>query len=303
VAQPALRQSPNADNGYDIRDDPHRDYYLWRDGKPDGSPPNNYPSFFGGSAWRLDPTTGQYYLHYFDVKQSDLNWENPRVRAEVFDIMRFWLDKGVAGFRMDVIPFISKHPGLPDYLCNHDNPRTVSHFGDDSPAWRERSAKALATLMLTQRATPFLYQGDELGMTNYPFRSVEDFDDVEVRDQWRQSVETGLVPAAEYLDHVRQTSRDNSRTPRQWSAEPHGGFTTSQPWLAVTPNYVEINAAAQFEDPDSVFHHHRRLIALRRQAPALVQGAYLDIDPKDEQVFAYTRTGKSRWESRQMGQR
>jgi oligo-1,6-glucosidase len=126
--------------------------------------------------------------------------------------------------------------------------------------------------MLTQRATPFLYQGDELGMTNYPFRSVEDYDDVEVRGQWRQLVETGLVPAAEYLAHVRQTSRDNARTPMQWSAEPHGGFTTGQPWLAVNPNYGEINAAAQLEDADSVFHHYRRLIDLRRQAPALVHG-------------------------------
>jgi len=272
------------------RQNPHRDYYIWSDGQPDGTPPNNYPSFFGGSAWKFDSATGQYYLHYFDVKQPDLNWENPQVRAEVFDIMRFWLDKGVVGFRMDVIPFISNQSGLPDltpdqlahpelvyangphvhqylqrlhqevlapyhvmsvgeafgvtfeqaalftdarrgelsmifhfdavrldrdnwrktewtlpalkavytridqaaglhgwttsYLCNHDNPRAVSHFGDDSPAWRERSAKALATLMLTQRATPFLYQGDELGMTNYPFRSVEDYDDVAVRGQW-----------------------------------------------------------------------------------------------------------------------
>lgn len=378
------------------RDNPHRDYYIWRDGRPDGAPPNNYPSFFGGSAWQHEPATGQYYLHYFDVKQPDLNWENPQVRAEVFDVMRFWLDKGVAGFRMDVIPFISKQPGLPNlapdqlghpefvyangphvheylqrmhqevlgpynamsvgeafgvtleqaplftdarrgelsmifhfdvvrldrdnwrktdwtlpalkaayaridraaglhgwatsYLCNHDNPRAVSHFGDDGPAWRARSAKALATLMLTQRATPFLYQGDELGMSNYPFQSVEDYNDVEVRGQWRQLVETGRVPAAEYLAHVRQTSRDNARTPMQWSAEPHGGFTTGHPWLAVNPNYVEINAAAQLEDPGSVFHHHRRLIALRRQTPALVHGAYVDIDPEHERVFAYTRT-------------
>ena len=144
--------------------------------------------------------------------------------------------------------------------------------------------------MLTQRATPFLYQGDELGMTNYPFRSVEEYDDVEVRGQWRGLVETGLVPAAEYLDHVRQTSRDNARTPMQWTAAPHGGFTTGRPWLAVNPNYTEINAAVQLDDPDSVFHYHRRLIALRRQTPALVHGAYLDIDPAHEQVFAYTRT-------------
>jgi oligo-1,6-glucosidase len=127
------------------------------------------------------------------------------------------------------------HGWATSYLCNHDNPRAVSHFGDDSPAWRERSAKALATLMLTQRAIPFLYQGDKLGITNYPFRSVEDYNDVEVRGHWRQLVETGRVPAAEYLDHVRQTSRDNARTPMQWSAGLHDGFTTGQPWLAVNP--------------------------------------------------------------------
>jgi oligo-1,6-glucosidase len=176
------------------------------------------------------------------------------------------------------------------YLSNHDNPRAVSHFGDDSLAWRERSAKVLATLLLTQRGTPFLYQGDELGMTNYPFCRVDEYDDVEIRGQWRQLVETGQVPAAEYLEHVRQTSRDNARTPMQWNAEAHGGFTTGQPWLAVNPNHVEINAAAQLDDPDSVFHYHRHLIALRHETPALVHGAYLDIDPKNEQVFAYTRT-------------
>ena len=438
--------SPNADNGYDIRDyrkvmaefgtmadfdtmlagisargmkliidlvvnhtsdehrwfvesrsaksSPYRDYYVWRDGV-NGGPPNNYSSFFSGSAWQRDEATGQYYLHYFATKQPDLNWENPTVRAEVYDVMRFWLDKGVAGFRMDVIPFISKQDGLPDlapgerehpefvyangprihdylqdmhrqvlapydamavgeafgvgfeqaplftdsrrgelsmifhfdivrmdrdhwrktdwslpqlksiytkidqtagthgwntsFLCNHDNPRTVSHFGDDSPEWRAISAKALATLMLTQRGTPFLYQGDELGMTNYPFAGIEDFDDIEVKGFWRQQVETGQVPAAEYLAHQRQTSRDNARTPMQWSSAENGGFTTGRPWLAVNPNYSEINAASQLEDTQSIYHHHRRLTALRREAPALIHGAYRDIDPAHAQVFAYTR--------------
>ena len=440
--------SPNADNGYDIRDyrkvmaefgtmadfdemlagmqargmrliidlvvnhssdehrwfvesrsskaSPYREHYLWRDGKPDGSPPNNYPSFFGGSAWQLDAATGQYYLHYFATKQPDLNWENPKVRDDVFDVMRFWLDKGVAGFRMDVIPFISKQAGLPDlrpeqldhpefvyangprvheflqamhrevlaprdamsvgeafgvgfeqaplftdarrgelsmifhfdivrmdrdnwrkldwtlpqlkavytkidrtpgehgwntsFLGNHDNPRAVSHFGDDSPAWRALSAKALATLTLTQRATPFLYQGDELGMTNYPFERIEQYDDVEVKGQWRTLVETGQVPAAELLAHLRQTSRDHARTPMQWSAAPHAGFSTGTPWLAVNPNHVDINAQAQVDDEQSVYHHHRRLIELRRRAPVLVHGAYDDIDPDHAQLFGYTRT-------------
>jgi len=378
------------------RDNPYRDYYIWRDGKADGGPPNNYPSFFGGSAWERDETTGQYYLHYFATKQPDLNWEHPEVRRDVFELMRFWLDKGVAGFRMDVIPFISKRDGLPDltprqlahpefvyadgprthdylqamhrevlapyaamsvgeafgvtfeqaplftdarrgelsmifhfdivridrdnwrktawtlpqlkavyaridctpgehgwnttFLCNHDNPRAVSHFGDDSPAWRARSAKALATLMLTQRATPFLYQGDELGLTNYPFERIEQYDDVEVKGLWRSLVEPGKVAGDELLAHLRQTSRDHARTPMQWSAERNGGFTTATPWLAVNPNHVELNAATQVDDEDSVYHHHRRLIALRRRTAALVHGAYHDIDPDHARVFAYTRT-------------
>ncbi len=378
------------------RDNPCRDYYIWRDGRADGGPPNNYPSFFGGSAWQRDDATGQYYLHYFATKQPDLNWENPKVRAEVFDVMRFWLDKGVSGFRMDVIPFISKQDGLPDlapeqlshpefvyangprihdylqamgrevlasydamsvgeafgvgfdqaplftdarrgelsmifhfdivridrdnwrkigwtvpqlksvyskidrtagehgwntsFLCNHDNPRAVSHFGDDSPAWRALSAKALATMMLTQRGTPYLYQGDELGMTNYPFERIGQYDDVEVKGLWRTLVETGQVPADELLAHLRETSRDHARTPMQWSAAAHGGFTTGTPWLAVNPNHAEINAESQLDDETSVFHHHRRLIALRRELPVLVHGTFDDVDPAHERVFAYTRT-------------
>nr|WP_315203019.1 alpha-glucosidase [uncultured Albidiferax sp.] len=376
------------------RENPYRDYYIWRDGV-DGGPPNNYPSFFGGSAWQWDAHTGQYYLHYFATKQPDLNWENPAVRHEVYEVMRFWLDKGVAGFRMDVIPFISKQDGLPNlppehlahpeavyasgprvhqylqdmhrevlapygavavgeafgvdfdaaplftdarrgelsmvfhfdivrldrdnwrktpwtlpqlkavytridqtggshgwnaaFLGNHDNPRAVSHFGDDRPAWRALSAKALATLTLTQRATPFLYQGDELGMANYPFERIEQYDDVEVKGNWRMLVETGQVPAAEYLAHLRETSRDHARTPMQWSADAHAGFTTGTPWLAVNPDYVDWNAAAQTADPQSIYHHHRCLLALRRSTPALVHGAYQDIDPAHPQVFAYTR--------------
>jgi oligo-1,6-glucosidase len=176
------------------------------------------------------------------------------------------------------------------FLCNHDNPRTVSHFGDDSAQWRARSAKALGTLTLTQRATPFLYQGDELGMTNYPFASIDDFDDVEVKGLWRTLVQTGQVPAEELLSNLRQTSRDNARTPMQWTAGANAGFSTGRPWLAVNPNYPDINAAAQVDDPDSVFHHHRRLIALRRRQPALIHGTYTDIDPTHEQLFGYIRT-------------
>lgn len=377
------------------RTDPYRDYYIWRDGV-DGGPPNNYTAFFGGSAWEHDPTTDQWYLHYFAPQQPDLNWEHEPVRREVYDIMRFWLDKGVAGFRMDVIPFISKQPGLPDlvddqrrrpqytyasgprvheflhemhtevlgpynavsvgeafgvsvdeipnftditreelsmifqfdlvrlghphwrqqsftwpqfkrivsdmdavagttgwntsFLANHDNPRMVSQFGDDSPMWRDRSAKALATWNLTQRATPFVYQGDEIAMTNFPFTSIEQYDDVEVKGLWRDLVQTGKVPAEELLRHLAHTSRDHSRTPVQWSPDANGGFTTGTPWLAVNPNHTEVNAAVQMMDPDSVFHHHRRLIALRREHPVLVHGTYLDLDPEHPTVFAYTRT-------------
>lgn len=374
------------------RDNPYRDYYIWRDGR-DGGPPNNYTAFFGGPAWTLDEATGQYYLHYFAAKQPDLDWENPKVRAEVHDLMRFWLDKGVSGFRMDVIPFIAKQPGLPDlapeerrapqfvyaagpklhdylremrrevlagydtltvgeafgvtpdaardlmdsrrgeldlvinfdivrmdidgwrrtawtlprlkalysqldaaagpcgwntqFLSNHDNPRAVSHFGDDDPAWVECSAKVLNTLILTQRGTPFLYQGEELGMTNYPFQALDDFDDLEVAGRWRDLA--GRVSEEEYLANVRAMGRDNSRTPMQWTAGPHGGFTTGAPWLAVNPNAAAINAEDQAARPDSVLAHCRALIAWRRGSADLRDGAYEDLDPDHEQVFAYRR--------------
>jgi oligo-1,6-glucosidase len=176
------------------------------------------------------------------------------------------------------------------FLGNHDNPRPVSRYGDDSPEHREASAKALATITLTQRATPFLYQGDELGMTNFPFEHVEQFDDVEVKGLWKYLVQTGKVSAEELLANLRHTARDHARTPMQWSTAPNAGFTTGTPWLAVNPNYPIINADAQRADPDSVFHHHRRLIAARRAEPALVHGTFTDLDPSHPQVFAYTRS-------------
>jgi oligo-1,6-glucosidase len=374
------------------RDNPYRDYYIWRDGK-DGAPPNNYAAFFGGPAWTLDEGSGQHYLHYFAAKQPDLNWENPKVREEVYDLMRFWLDKGVSGFRMDVIPFISKQPGLPDltpderrapqfvyaagpklhdylremrrevldhydtmtvgeafglrpddardlidsrrreldlvinfdivrmdidgwrkttwalprlkalyteldqaagpfgwntvFLSNHDNPRSVSHFGDDDPGWIERSAKVLNTLILTQRGTPFLYQGEELGMTNYPFQTLDDFDDLEVAGRWRDVKHR--VSEAEYLANARAMGRDNARTPMQWTAGPDGGFTSGRPWLPVNPNTVAINAEDQAGRPGSVLDHTRALIAFRRGSVDLREGDYRDIDPNHEQVFAYRR--------------
>ena len=382
---------------------PYRDFYLWRPGKPnpgapDGfDPPNNYVSFFGGSAWRFDPATREFYLHLFAGKQPDLNWETPEVRHEVYSLMRFWLDKGVDGFRMDVIPLISKPPGLPDltpgqmknpprlfangprrdeylqemhrevlahydtmtvgealgitleeqpllvdsrrrelnmafnfdiirlnregrygprdwtlpelktiysehakvlgkecwdaiYLSNHDSPRAVSNFGDDSPVFRAASAKLLITMLLTLRGTPFLYQGDELGMTNYPFR-LEEFNDVEVRNAYRELVQTGQVPEEEFLAGARRFGRDNARTPMQWDGEPNGGFTSAsaEPWLPVNPNCKTINAWDQEADPDSVLHYTRRAIVLRRAHRAFIYGDYHDLDPEHKQVFSYTR--------------
>lgn len=385
------------------KDNPYRDYYIWRDGKPDPQsptgfdPPNNYPSFFFGSAWQFDPATKQYYLHYFAVKQPDLNWDNPKVRKEVFDLMTFWLDKGVDGFRMDVIPLISKRPGLPDltpeqlknagdvyangphmheylqemnrnvmakydvmtvgealgisleqtplivderrnelnmifnfdavrinrdgkqwkswtlpdfkaiysrhaaeldqhswdtvFLSNHDNPRLVSSFGDDSPAFRVPSAKLLATMILTLRGTPFLYQGDELGMTNYPFKSIDQFDDIEAKNGYNADVLTKKVSEADYLDNLRHMSRDNARTPMQWDSSSQAGFTSgAKPWLAVNPNYTEINAAGELDDASSIYHYTKKMIALRHATPALVYGTYKDLDPANPDIFIYTRT-------------
>jgi oligo-1,6-glucosidase len=387
------------------RDNPYRDYYIWRPGKPHpGSstgfdPPNNYLSFFSGSAWQFDPATKEYYLHYFAVKQPDLNWDNPKVRAAVFDLMKFWLDKGVDGFRMDVIPFISKREELPDlppdyltrpqyfyamgphlheylremnrevlskydvmtvgeafgvtleqtptlvderrnelnmifnfdvvrlnrdgnqwrdwtlpelkaiyatqdqaldvhswntiFLSNHDNPRLVSTFGDDSPAFRVPSAKLLATMLLTLKGTPFIYQGDELGMTNYPFTRIEEFDDIEVKNGWKADVLTGKVKADDYIANLRKTSRDHSRTPMQWDSSANGGFTTAaKPWLAVNPNYKSINAREELSDPNSIYNYFAKMVKFREKTPALVYGDYEDLDPQNAKIFAYTRTSR-----------
>ena len=388
------------------KDSPYRDYYFWRDGKPNPADlaqplaPNNYPSYFSGSAWQYDPATQQFYLHLFAVKQPDLNWDNPKVREDVFSLMRFWLDKGVDGFRMDVIPLISKQPGLPDltpeqlkdpsrlwangphrdeylqqmnrevlskydvmtvgeaigitlpeetkivnsgchelnmvfnfdavrlnrgagyserpwtlpdlkaiydnharvltktdwdtvFLSNHDNPRLVSNFGDDSTAQlRVRSAKLLETMLLTLRGTPFVYQGDELGMTNYPFTRLDQFNDIEVKNAYKAKVPTGQMTEAQFIAECHRFGRDNSRTPMQWSAAPNAGFTTAdaKPWLAVNPNYSSINAAEEVADPDSVYRYTQAAIALHHAHLAFVYGDYRDLDPANTQVYAYTRT-------------
>jgi oligo-1,6-glucosidase len=378
------------------KDNPYGDYYIWRAAKQ-GKEPNNWVSFFSGSAWKRDPIRDEYYLHLFSEKQPDLNWENPKVRQEIYDLMKFWLEKGVDGFRMDVIPFISKDPSFPDYseeyeshpehvyasgpklhdylqemnreilskydvmtvgealgvtleqtpllvderrnelnmifhfdvvrinrqgwrwkpwtlpelkaiygrfdkeldvhswntvfLSNHDNPRPVSSFGDDAPPYRAASAKVLATMLLTLKGTPFIYQGDELGMTNYPFTKIEEFDDIEVRNAWKAEVLTNRVDADYYLFHLQKTSRDNSRTPMQWDDSPNAGFTVaSKPWLSVHPNYREINARQELTDPDSIYHYYRQMLELRKKTPAFVYGDYQDLDPQNPSLFIYTRT-------------
>ncbi|MFT3973939.1 MAG: alpha-glucosidase [Amaricoccus sp.] len=377
------------------RDNAKRDFYIWRPGR-DGGPPNDWRSFFSGSAWTRDDATGDYYMHLFAEQQPDLNWENPEVRREVHDLMRFWLDKGVDGFRMDVIPFIAKDPAFPDYpealrsrpefyhagtprlhehlaelrrevldpygavtigeafgvtmeqaclltdeargeldmlihfdavrvdrgvawrwqewtlpqlkavfdgqdaamgpgtwrtiaLSNHDNPRLVSHFGDDAEPWREPSAKALATLLLTLKGTPFVYQGDEIAMTNFPFERIEQFDDIEARNAWASEVATGQVSPGDFLWHMNRTSRDHARTPVAWDDGPNGGFTAGHPWFAPHPDARRINAAAALRDPGSIYHYYARFIALRKTRPELVYGDFRDLAPEHPQLYCYTR--------------
>lgn len=397
------------------RDNKFRDYYIWKDAAgfdDDGTPlpPNNWISAFAPSAWEWDERTEQFYLHLFSKKQPDLNWDNPAVRQEVYDIMRFWLDKGVAGFRMDVINLISKDPAYPNdpeveagghesalwmaangprvheylqemnrevlskydvvtvgetpdvstedalkytgfdrdelqmvfqfehmgvdsnpegfgkwndekfklvdlkrvlskwqndlagkgwnslYWNNHDQPRAVSRFGNDSPAWRVLSAKMLAINLHFMQGTPYIYQGEELGMTNVFFEQVEDYDDLEIHNAWREYVEESkLIPPEKMLSFISASGRDNARTPMQWSAEENAGFTTGKPWLGLNPRYKEINAEQAVADEDSIFHFYRRLIELRHSTPLMITGTYELLDnaenPLDEEVYAYLRTG------------
>lgn len=392
------------------KDNPYRDYYIWRDPKgfdEDGKPipPNNWISCFSPSVWEWDEATGQFYLHYFSIKQPDLNWENPKVREEVYDIMRFWLDKGVDGFRMDVINLISKDLSFPEdpaalaggldnclavaangprvheflqemnhevlskypvmtvgetpcvtvddaalytgfdrnelqmvfqfehmdvdaseggvtgkwsdrrfnlvdlkkvlthwqeglhgrgwnslYWNNHDQPRTVSRFGNDSPEYRTVSAKMLGTVLHLMQGTPYIYQGEELGMTNVFFDDVKDYNDLEIHDSWRKYVEeSGRVSAEDMLRYISASGRDNARTPMQWTAGENAGFTTGTPWLKLNPRYTEINAEAELANPDSVFYHYRDLISLRREHPIILTGEYRLLDEEDNQVYAYLR--------------
>jgi oligo-1,6-glucosidase len=388
------------------RDNPKRDWYWWRPpryGLPAGDPgaePTNWESFFSGPAWTLDPATGEYYLHLFSRRQPDLNWENPQVRDAIYTMMRWWLDRGADGFRMDVINMISKDPALPDgrlladgfgsgaehfiggprlhdylqemhrevfapygdrlltvgempgvtveearlftdprrgeldmvfqfehvgldqgaskwdlrpldlrelkatmarwqaglaelgwnslYWDNHDQPRVVSRFGDDGEH-RVVSAKTLGTVLHLHHGTPYVYQGEELGMTNSPFAGIGDFRDIESVNHYTAAVAAGASPD-DVLVALRAKSRDNARTPMQWDGSPHAGFSTGEPWLPVNPNYPEINAAAARADPDSVFHHYRRLIELRQTEPAVPYGDFTMLLPDDERVYAFTRS-------------
>ncbi|KOO48502.1 glycoside hydrolase family 13 protein [Priestia koreensis] len=381
-------------------DNPYRDYYYWKPGK-DGKEPNNWESVFSGSAWEYDENTEEYYLHLFSRKQPDLNWENPKLREEVYRMMKFWLDKGIDGFRMDVINFISKAPGLPDapnphgkkyapggeffmdgpriheflqemnekvlsqydvltvgempgvtveeavlytgeerqevsmvfqfehmdldggpegkwdlrplkltdlknslskwqtgldgkgwnslYLNNHDQPRMVSRFGNDQK-YRVESAKMLATMLHMLQGTPYIYQGEELGMTNIKLDSINDYKDIETLNMYREKVVEGHADEQKVMNSIYVKGRDNARTPIQWDDSENAGFTTGTPWLAVNENYQYINAKQAVLDENSIYHYYRELIQLRKQHDIIVYGSYELLLPDDEELYVYTRT-------------
>ncbi|WP_028536623.1 alpha,alpha-phosphotrehalase [Paludibacterium yongneupense] len=369
------------------RDNPYRDYYLWRD------QPNGWQSKFGGSAWHFHEATGQYYLHLFDKTQADLNWRNPRLRAAIFEMMRFWADKGIAGFRLDVINLISKDPtfadddgdgrsrytdgpAVHDYLqamhrevfagrelltvgemsstridecvrysnperreltmtfsfhhlkvdypggdkwqaapfdfielkrilsewqtgmhdgggwnalfwCNHDQPRVVSRFGDDG-AQRVAAAKMLATALHLLQGTPYIYQGEEIGMRNPGFADIDSYRDVETLNIYREKVAAG-VARDDIMAAIRQKSRDNGRTPMPWNDSLNGGFSTGEPWISLAPDWHEVNVEAARRDPDSVVHRYRELIALRKSLAVVRDGRYRCLSPDHARIWAYTR--------------
>ena len=383
-------------------DNPYRDFYIWRKGKEDGSEPNNWGSCFSGSAWKYDPQTDMYFLHLFSTKQPDLNWDNPQVREHVYDMMNWWCEKGIDGFRMDVISLISKPDGLPDgeagengygdsgcangphvheylqemnrevlskydlitvgeaagvtleeakkyanaegtelnmvfqfehlgdgegvktrfgkwdgqkmplpewkeilskwqmglegnawnslFLSNHDQPRSVSKFGNDSDAYREVSAKLLATCLHMMQGTPYVYQGEELGMCNAYFDDLADYRDIESLNAYRELTETCGVSHEEMMGYLKRVSRDNARTPMQWDDSKNAGFTTGTPWIKVNPNYIHVNAKQQVGNPDSVFSYYQKLIRLRHENEIIVYGDYELLEPENEELFIYTRT-------------
>ena len=375
-------------------DPDYEDYYIWREGGPDGTPPNNWESKFGGNAWQYVPEKGKWYLHLFDPTQADLNWENPRVRKELQNVIRFWMGKGVKGFRFDVVNLISKgsyesddqgdgrrfytdgprvheflhelneatfgtdaeiitvgemsstsmencykyagadtgelsmvfsfhhlkvdfvgnekwvlvpfdfqklkdilfswQTGMSDhnawnavFWCNHDQPRVVSRFGDEGEYWKP-SAKMLGTAIHCLRGTPYVYQGEEIGMTNPGFTSLDQYRDVESINHFHILRDRGLHEDSAY-DILRVHSRDNSRTPMQWDASEGGGFSGAEPWISMNPNHKTINAASQVDDPDSIFAHYRKLIALRKQYDVIANGDFAPLNMAHPSVLAYTR--------------
>ena len=384
-------------------DSPYRDYYIWKEGK-DGHEPNNWGADFGGSAWSLDERTGMYYLHCFSPQQPDLNWENEKVRDEVYEMMRWWLDKGIDGFRMDVISMISKDQRFPDgpvenglygnhkpYVCNgprvheflremnekvlskydimtvgealgttvedaklyagedthelnmvfhfehvslgekvngkwthkrvplrelrgilnkwqtglegkawnslywdnHDQPRAVSRFGNDSPLYREVSAKMLAICLHMMKGTPYIYQGEEIGMTNPYFDRLEDYRDVESIHAYQELTESGLVDGEEMMRCLKVISRDNARTPMQWNCEKHAGFTEGTPWIRVNPNYLSINAEDEKKKKDGIFACYQKLIRLRKEMDIIVYGKFHGLLEDSDSIYAYERLWKT----------
>ena len=384
--------------------EPYRNYYIWRKGV-DGKEPNNWRSNFSGSAWTYSEERQEYYLHLFHKKQPELNWQCAELRNEIYRMMNWWLDKGVDGFRLDVINYIGKNPEFPDgvigkdglgdfvpyavnlpishdyikemnsqvwhnregiltvgetpfastddavqyscldntelnmvfqfehmdldnaedgskwsdrripllelkrnfsnwqrklygkawnslYWCNHDQPRVVSRLGNDTDTWWNKSAKMLATCLHFMQGTPYVYQGEELGMTNYPFSDIRDFRDVESINAYQEYTETLHVDSDKMISYLRNKSRDNARTPMQWDETDEAGFTTGVPWMPVNPNYKVINAAAQIGDEDSVYNYYRKLISLRKEHPIIVNGDFELVGEDDADVFVYLRHWK-----------
>lgn len=366
------------------KDNPYHDYYVWRDGK-EGVPPNDMTSAFGGSAWEWVPQLGQYYLHQFSVKQPDLNWDNPKLRKELYDMILWWMDKGVGGFRFDVIDLIAKEPDRkitsngtrlheyiremtantlskgnlltvgeawsatpetaklysnPDgnevsmvfqfehimldqepgkdkwdmiplslpalkrcyekwqntlfdkgwnslFLDNHDLPRIVSRWGNDGK-YRVESAKMLATMLHGMQGTPYIYQGEELGMTNVQFPDISDYEDIETLNVYKERIAAGY-PKEAVMKSIYARSRDNARTPMQWNDGRNAGFTDGTPWFALNPNYTVINAENALEDKNSVFYYYQKLISLRKEYQVFLDGSFTLLLPEDEKIFAYVR--------------
>jgi alpha-glucosidase len=377
------------------KDNSYRDFYIWHPGK-DGKEPNNWESIFGGSAWEYDNKTNEYFMHVFSRKQPDLNWENPEVRHALYEMVNWWLDKGIDGFRVDAISHIKKIAGFPDlpnpenkkyvpsfqghmnregiqvfleelkketfdkydvmtvgeasgvsieqaedwvgeengkfnmifqfeyldlwgqseingldihvlkksftkwqnglegtgwnalFVENHDLPRSVTTWADNTEYWRE-SAKAIATMYFLMQGTPFIYQGQEIGMTNVKFDSIDDYNDVAIKNFYHNESESGKSHQ-EIMEVIWAKGRDNSRTPMQWNTSENAGFTLGQPWLKVNPNYLEINVEAALQDPQSIYHYYKNLIALRKNEPALIYGSYDLILKEDDKIYAYTRS-------------